>query len=99
MQAQLKTAERWNEKAKSTRELLTCAISAMLKVECCASATHTMDEIDPAGFCMYKGLSGLDCTFPRFVLQHFKHIQSISTTKQVVVISRAEAFSPSVILG
>lgn len=45
----------------------------MLKFECCSSAGHTMDELDLGGFCMYKDLKGLDCTFPEFVPSH-KHI-------------------------
>ncbi|GAA6213838.1 peroxisomal N(1)-acetyl-spermine/spermidine oxidase-like isoform X1 [Lates japonicus] len=63
-EARQRAAERWKDKDETTRELLQCAISTMLKVECCANATHTMDEIDLAGFCMYKSLAGLDCTFP-----------------------------------
>ncbi|XP_070772619.1 peroxisomal N(1)-acetyl-spermine/spermidine oxidase-like [Enoplosus armatus] len=63
-EARHRAAERWKDKDKTTRELLLCAVSTMLKAECCASATHTMDEIDLAGFNMYKSLAGLDCTFP-----------------------------------
>uniref|UniRef100_A0A3B4YAR9 Polyamine oxidase n=1 Tax=Seriola lalandi dorsalis TaxID=1841481 RepID=A0A3B4YAR9_SERLL len=63
-EARQRAAERWRDKEEATRELLLCAISTMLKVECCSSATHSMDEIDLGGFCMYKSLSGLDCTFP-----------------------------------
>ncbi|KAM4590788.1 peroxisomal N(1)-acetyl-spermine/spermidine oxidase-like [Odontesthes bonariensis] len=62
--AQQRAAKRWKDKDEATRQLLLCAISTMLKVECCASATHTMDDIDVVGFTMYKHLSGLDCTFP-----------------------------------
>ncbi|XP_018539713.1 peroxisomal N(1)-acetyl-spermine/spermidine oxidase isoform X2 [Lates calcarifer] len=63
-EARQRAAERWKDKDETTRQLLQCAISTMLKVECCANATHTMDKIDLAGFCMYKSLAGLDCTFP-----------------------------------
>ncbi|XP_070696756.1 peroxisomal N(1)-acetyl-spermine/spermidine oxidase-like [Pempheris klunzingeri] len=59
-----RAAERWKDEDKSTRQLLLCAVSALLKAECFASAAHTMDDIDMAGFCMYKGLTGLDCTIP-----------------------------------
>ncbi|KAL7383755.1 hypothetical protein ABVT39_016943 [Epinephelus coioides] len=59
-----RAAERWANKDESTRKLLLCAISAMLKEECCASAAPTMDEIDLAGYNIYKALTGLDCTFP-----------------------------------
>ncbi|CAJ1067564.1 peroxisomal N(1)-acetyl-spermine/spermidine oxidase-like [Xyrichtys novacula] len=63
-EAHKRATERWREKDKNTQEQLLCAISAMLKGECCSSATHTMENIDLVGFCMYKNLSGLDCTFP-----------------------------------
>lgn len=49
----------------------------MLKVECCSSATHSMDELDLVGFSMYEDLKGLDCTFPEFVPSH-KHIHIIN---------------------
>lgn len=68
VQARERAAQRWKDKDKTTRQLLLCAISAMLKVECCSSAIHTMDEMDPVGFCMYKSLTGVDCTFPGSVL-------------------------------
>lgn len=64
VQARQRAAEKWKDEDETTRELLLCAVSTMLKVECCASATHTMDEIDLAGFWMYKSLAGLDCTLP-----------------------------------
>ncbi|XP_037637478.1 peroxisomal N(1)-acetyl-spermine/spermidine oxidase [Sebastes umbrosus] len=62
--ARRRAAASWTDKDKSTRELLLSAISAMLKFECCANGTPTMDEIDLAGFNVYKSLPGLDCTFP-----------------------------------
>ncbi|XP_042372914.1 peroxisomal N(1)-acetyl-spermine/spermidine oxidase-like, partial [Plectropomus leopardus] len=63
-EARQRAAERWADKDKSTRDLLLCAISAMLKFECCSSATATMDEVDMAGYNTYKALAGLDCTLP-----------------------------------
>lgn len=63
-EARRRAAESWKDKDETTRRLLLCAISATLKGECCSSATHTMDDIDLVGFCMYKSLSGLDCTLP-----------------------------------
>ncbi|XP_020498583.2 peroxisomal N(1)-acetyl-spermine/spermidine oxidase [Labrus bergylta] len=63
-EAHKRAAERWRDKDITTQEQLLCAVSAMLKGECCASATHTMENIDLMGFCMYKSLPGLDCTFP-----------------------------------
>uniref|UniRef100_UPI0037E9A11D peroxisomal N(1)-acetyl-spermine/spermidine oxidase-like n=1 Tax=Semicossyphus pulcher TaxID=241346 RepID=UPI0037E9A11D len=63
-EARQRAAVRWKDKDKTTQEQRLCAVSAMLKGECCSSATHTMDNIDLVGFCMYKNLSGLDCTFP-----------------------------------
>lgn len=70
VQAQQRAAEKWKDKDKNTQELLLCGLSAKLKDEVCASATHTMDEVDLAGFSMFEGLSGLDCNLPGFVLQH-----------------------------
>ncbi|KAI3363155.1 hypothetical protein L3Q82_011804 [Scortum barcoo] len=63
-EARQRAAERWKDKDKTTRELLLCAISALLKAECCNSAIDSMDQMDPVGFSLYKNLSGLDCTFP-----------------------------------
>ncbi|XP_068579345.1 peroxisomal N(1)-acetyl-spermine/spermidine oxidase-like [Cebidichthys violaceus] len=63
-EARQRAAERWKDEDKSTRELLLCAISSMLKVECCTNAISTMDEMDLVGFNIYKGLPGLDCTLP-----------------------------------
>ncbi|XP_026209571.1 peroxisomal N(1)-acetyl-spermine/spermidine oxidase-like isoform X2 [Anabas testudineus] len=62
--ARQRAAKRWKGKDEATRKLLMCAVSTMLKVECCSSATHSMDELDLAGFSMYEDLKGLDCTFP-----------------------------------
>nr|XP_054606042.1 peroxisomal N(1)-acetyl-spermine/spermidine oxidase [Nothobranchius furzeri] len=60
-----RAAKRWNEKDKNTRKLLLGAIDTMLKEECCASATHSMDTLDLVGFSMYENIEGVDCTFPR----------------------------------
>lgn len=68
VQAQQRAAKKWKDRDKKTRELLLCAISTMLKEECCSSAAHSMDEIDLVGFSMYKGLPGLDCTLKGYVL-------------------------------
>lgn len=77
VQARQRAAKRWKGKDEATRKLLMCAVSTMLKVECCSSATHSMDELDLAGFSMYEDLKGLDCTFPKFVpsLKHM-HISN-----------------------
>ncbi|XP_041865574.1 peroxisomal N(1)-acetyl-spermine/spermidine oxidase-like isoform X1 [Melanotaenia boesemani] len=56
--------KKWKDKDEPTKKLLLSGISAMLKVECCASATHTMDDIDLVGYSMYKSIKGVDCTFP-----------------------------------
>uniref|UniRef100_A0A3B5LP45 Uncharacterized protein n=1 Tax=Xiphophorus couchianus TaxID=32473 RepID=A0A3B5LP45_9TELE len=34
--------------------------------ECCASATHSLEDLDLIGFSMYLSIKGVDCTFPRF---------------------------------
>lgn len=39
-------------------------INTLLKLECCVSGTHTMDDVGLGAFGMYKTLPGLDCTFP-----------------------------------
>lgn len=72
MQAQNQAAGRWKDEDETTRQLLLSVFSTMLKFECCGSATHSMDDIDLAGFSMYKSLRGVDCTLPRFV-HHCMH--------------------------
>uniref|UniRef100_A0AAZ1XSS2 Amine oxidase domain-containing protein n=1 Tax=Oreochromis aureus TaxID=47969 RepID=A0AAZ1XSS2_OREAU len=67
-----KTAGRWKDEDETTRQLLLSAFSTMLKFECCGSATHSMDDIDLAGFSMFESLRGVDCTLPRFV-HHCMH--------------------------
>lgn len=67
VQAQNQAAGRWKDEDETTRQLLLSAFSTMLKFECCGTATHSMDDIDLAGFSMYKSLRGVDCTLPRFV--------------------------------
>ncbi|XP_041645529.1 peroxisomal N(1)-acetyl-spermine/spermidine oxidase-like isoform X1 [Cheilinus undulatus] len=63
-EARKRAAERWKHKDKTTQKLLLCAISAMVKGECTSNATTTMENIDIEGYCIYKPLPGLDCTFP-----------------------------------
>ncbi|XP_073338327.1 peroxisomal N(1)-acetyl-spermine/spermidine oxidase-like [Pagrus major] len=63
-EARQRAAGRWKDKDKNTQDLLLCGLSAKLKDELCASASHSMDEIDLVGFNMFEGLSGLDCTLP-----------------------------------
>lgn len=63
--AQNQAAGRWKDEDETTRQLLLSAFSTMLKFECCGTATHSMDDIDLAGFSMYKSLRGVDCTLPR----------------------------------
>lgn len=69
-QARRRGAEKWKEKDKATRDLLLCGVSAMVKLECCSTAAHTLDEVDLIGYSMYHGLGGLDCTIQGFVLYH-----------------------------
>lgn len=66
MQFRRRTAKKWKNKDKHTRQVLLGAINAMLKEECCSSATHTMEDLDLVGFSMYQSIKGVDCTFPRF---------------------------------
>ncbi|XP_047191101.1 peroxisomal N(1)-acetyl-spermine/spermidine oxidase-like isoform X2 [Scophthalmus maximus] len=63
-EAPKQAAERWKDKNKTTRELLLCAISTMLKVECCDGATNSMGDVDLVGYAAFKNLIGLDCTLP-----------------------------------
>ncbi|XP_039994333.1 peroxisomal N(1)-acetyl-spermine/spermidine oxidase [Xiphias gladius] len=61
-EVQLRAAEKWKDIDANTRSLQLCAISSMLKVECCVNGTHSLDEVGLGG--LYKTLPGLDCTFP-----------------------------------
>lgn len=67
VQTQRRAAERWAEGERIPRKLLLCGVSALLKMECFTNAAHTLDELDLPGFCIYKGLKGLDCELPGFV--------------------------------
>ncbi len=55
--------EEWKEDQANTA-LKRSMINTLLKVECCVSGTHTMDDVGLGAFGMYKTLPGLDCTFP-----------------------------------
>uniref|UniRef100_A0A671QPX1 Amine oxidase domain-containing protein n=1 Tax=Sinocyclocheilus anshuiensis TaxID=1608454 RepID=A0A671QPX1_9TELE len=57
--------EEWKEDQANTA-LRLGMINTLLKVECCVSGTHTMDDVGLGAFGMYKTLPGLDCTFPWF---------------------------------
>ncbi|XP_011482802.1 peroxisomal N(1)-acetyl-spermine/spermidine oxidase isoform X1 [Oryzias latipes] len=59
-----RTAEKWRDEDPAVRSLRLCAISNMLKVECCVNGAHSMDEVGLGAFGQYKTLPGLDCTFP-----------------------------------
>ncbi|XP_034041397.1 peroxisomal N(1)-acetyl-spermine/spermidine oxidase-like [Thalassophryne amazonica] len=62
-EARKRAAERWTD--EMSRALRLCVISNMLKVECCVSGTHTMDDVGLGAFGLYKTLPGVDCTFSR----------------------------------
>lgn len=70
-QVQQRAAEKWKDADSATKSLRMSVISNMLKVECCVNGTHSLDEVGLGGFGLYQCLPGLDCTFPRFVLQHW----------------------------
>ncbi|KAF4105872.1 hypothetical protein G5714_013534 [Onychostoma macrolepis] len=55
--------EEWKEDQANT-EIKMAMINTLLKLECCVSGTHTMDDVGLGAFGMYKTLPGLDCTFP-----------------------------------
>ncbi|XP_015233100.1 PREDICTED: peroxisomal N(1)-acetyl-spermine/spermidine oxidase [Cyprinodon variegatus] len=59
-----RAAERWKDLDSATRSLQLCAISSMLKRECCINGAHSLDEVGLGAFGQYKILPGLDCTFP-----------------------------------
>uniref|UniRef100_A0A8C4GF14 Amine oxidase domain-containing protein n=2 Tax=Dicentrarchus labrax TaxID=13489 RepID=A0A8C4GF14_DICLA len=59
-----RAAEKWKETDATTRSLRLCAITNMLKVECCVNGSHSMDEVGLGAFGLYETLPGLDCTFP-----------------------------------
>ncbi|XP_069000868.1 peroxisomal N(1)-acetyl-spermine/spermidine oxidase [Embiotoca jacksoni] len=75
-EVQQRAAEKWKDVDASTRSLRLCAISNMLKVECCVTGTHSMDEVGLGAFGLYKTLPGLDCTFPRGYEGLIKNIMS-----------------------
>ncbi len=55
--------EEW-KKDQANTALKLGMINTLLKVECCVSGTHTVDDVGLGAFGMYKTLPGLDCTFP-----------------------------------
>uniref|UniRef100_A0A8C1UU38 Amine oxidase domain-containing protein n=1 Tax=Cyprinus carpio TaxID=7962 RepID=A0A8C1UU38_CYPCA len=55
--------EEWKENQANTA-IKMAMINTLLKLECCVSGTHTMDDVGLGAFGMYKTLPGLDCTFP-----------------------------------
>ncbi|XP_062375431.1 peroxisomal N(1)-acetyl-spermine/spermidine oxidase-like isoform X2 [Sardina pilchardus] len=57
--------EEWRGEAAGTRDLRMALATTLVKVECCVSGTHSMDEVGLGAFGLYKTLPGLDCTFPR----------------------------------
>ncbi|KAG7462507.1 hypothetical protein MATL_G00185600 [Megalops atlanticus] len=63
-EAARRTAEEWRDEPADTRALQLAMMSMLLKLECCISGTHTMDDVGLGAFGMYKTLPGLDCTFP-----------------------------------
>ncbi|XP_051946191.1 peroxisomal N(1)-acetyl-spermine/spermidine oxidase isoform X1 [Xyrauchen texanus] len=62
-EAERTAAEEWKED-QANIEIRMAMINTLLKVECCVSGTHTMDDVGLGAFGMYKTLPGLDCTFP-----------------------------------
>ncbi|XP_053306603.1 peroxisomal N(1)-acetyl-spermine/spermidine oxidase-like [Spea bombifrons] len=54
-------AKEWDSGAAGTTLAL---LSGLLKLECCISGTHSMDDVALCPFGEYTVLPGLDCTFP-----------------------------------
>ncbi|KAG9275346.1 peroxisomal N(1)-acetyl-spermine/spermidine oxidase [Astyanax mexicanus] len=67
--------EEWNED-QTTKKLRLAYLGTLLKVECCVSGTHTMDDVGLGAFGMYKTLPGLDCTFPGGYEGLIKHMMN-----------------------
>ncbi|XP_024153406.1 peroxisomal N(1)-acetyl-spermine/spermidine oxidase isoform X2 [Oryzias melastigma] len=63
-EARRRAEKMWKKEDKATKKLLFCALSALLKFECCGSAVHTMDDLDLNGFSTYESIPGVDCMFP-----------------------------------
>ncbi|XP_061645010.1 peroxisomal N(1)-acetyl-spermine/spermidine oxidase isoform X1 [Phyllopteryx taeniolatus] len=57
-----RSVKKW--KADNKISLQRCMISTMLKVECCISGTHSLDDLGLGGNGLYKTTLGCDCTFP-----------------------------------
>jgi len=55
--------EEWKEDQGNTA-IRMAMINTLLKLECCVSGTHTMDDVGLGAFGTYKTLPGLDCIFP-----------------------------------
>lgn len=55
--------EEWKED-QANINIRMAMINTLLKLECCVSGTHTLDDVGLGAFGMYKTLPGLDCTFP-----------------------------------
>lgn len=55
--------EEWKEDPVNI-DLRMAMINTLLKMECCVSGTHTLDDVGLGAFGMYKTFPGLDCTFP-----------------------------------
>ncbi|XP_037127620.1 peroxisomal N(1)-acetyl-spermine/spermidine oxidase [Syngnathus acus] len=58
-----RSAEKWE--ADKAGSLQRCMFSTMMKVECCVSGTHSLDDLGLGANGLYKTTLGLDCTFPR----------------------------------
>ncbi|XP_068183399.1 peroxisomal N(1)-acetyl-spermine/spermidine oxidase-like [Antennarius striatus] len=56
--------KKWKGIDATTRSLRLCAISVLMKYECCNNGCATMDEINIMARDQYKILPGRDCTFP-----------------------------------
>lgn len=65
---QQRAVEKWKDIDESSKSLLLCTISTLLKLESGINGAHSMDEVGLGAFGQYKTLPGLDCTFPGFAL-------------------------------
>lgn len=74
LQMHQRAAEKWKDIDAAKKSLQMCAISNMLKIECCVNGTHSLDDVGLGAWGLYKTLPGLDCTFPGLVLQIYSDI-------------------------
>ncbi|KAM4635977.1 peroxisomal N(1)-acetyl-spermine/spermidine oxidase-like [Discoglossus pictus] len=80
-----RSSQEWD---KDSTDLKMALLSALLKLECCISGTHSMDHVALGPFGEYTMLPGLDCTFPRGYSSLVNTIES-SLPDDTVLLNKA----------